>query len=273
MSLFASQDNLFDAPLERTEGSDSRLPRWFARLICAVLGFVFRVCFRYEAEHVENLRAFKDKRGVVVICNHTSMLDVVFLFLSAWPTQWIRFIGKEGLFSAASGFVGWAAARMGAFPVKRDSADRTAIKRAAAMLKRGEIVGIMPEGTRRGRGTAEMKLHAGAALIARMGKAPILPSTVREVQNIKQKGQRIRFPKVTIDYGTPVLLSDFDFLPKEERLEACTWYAMREVFALRDRCAAEDVDMTELFPGQKDYSQVFIEHPIPVHDPLEVAGK
>ena len=74
-------------------------------------------------------------------------------------------------------------------------------------LKDGEVVSIMPEGTRRGKGNVEPHVHGGAALIARMGKAPILPLAVRNVDKIKRKGERVRFPKVTIVYGDPVYLS------------------------------------------------------------------
>ena len=179
------------------------------------------------------------------------------------PKQWIRFIGRESLFDNAHGLVGQILSRVGAFPIKRDSADRTAIKRAARMLKNKEVVGILPEGTRRGKGSKAPELHSGAAFIARMGHAPILPMTVRDAENVKRKGERFRFPKITIEFGSPVLVSDFDFLPKDDRLEACTWYAMRECFALSRFCAPEEVDMRELFPEARDFSEVFAAHPIP----------
>lgn len=160
---------------------------------------------------------------------------------------------------------------MGAFPVKRDTADMTSIKRAVRMLKRRELVGILPEGTRRGKTDRVPSIHAGVSVIARMAKVPILPMTVRGVERIKQKGQRVHFPKVTVDYGDPILVGDFDFLPKDERVEACTWYAMRECFALYYRCAPEDVDMAALFPETRDYAPVFAEHPIPRHTSEELA--
>ena len=56
---------------------------------------------------------------------------------------------------------------------------QTAVKRAAKFLKGGEVVCIMPEGTRHGKSGTNPELHAGVALIARMGRAPILPMTVR----------------------------------------------------------------------------------------------
>ena len=99
------------------------------------------------------------------------------------------------MFQNAKGLAGQVIGRVGAFPVKRSSADRSAIKRAASMLKRGELVGIFPEGTRRGRGSAVPELHSGVAFIARMGKAAIIPSSVRRVDETKPKGSTfVRFP-------------------------------------------------------------------------------
>lgn len=119
--------------------------------------------------------------------------------------------------------LGFLLTRCGAIPIKRDSADRTALKRAAKLLKQKEIVGIMPEGTRRGKSNRQPQLHAGAAFIARMGgNVPILPATTINAEKVKQKGKFVRFPKITVSFGSPILLSDFDFLPKDERLEACT---------------------------------------------------
>ena len=140
------------------------------------------------------------------------------------------------------------------------------------MLKNGEIVGIMPEGSRRGKGSAVPRVHGGAALIARMGKAPILPMAVHNVDKVKRKGERLRFPKVTVEFGNPIMLSDFDFLPKDERLDACTWYALRECFAMFQHVAPEDVDMAALFPEDKDFTSAFAEHPIPRLTSAEVAA-
>ena len=130
-------------------------------------------------------------------------------------------------------------------------------------------MGILPEGTRRGKGSKTPEIHSGAAFIAKMGKAPILPMCVREAENVKRKGERIRFPKISVEYGKPLVVSDFDFLPKEDRLDGCSWYAMREVFALHQRVPREQVDMRALFPDGRDFSEVFAAHPIPEHTPEE----
>lgn len=264
MSLILPYERMWDMPLDGT-GEGKRIPHWFGNAAYVVIGFLCKILFRYRVDGRENLRPFKGKSGLVIVSNHTSFLDVVFMYLSVRTPQWVRLMGRESLFDNAHGLVGQILSRVGAFPVKRDSADRTSIKRATRMLKEREIVGILPEGTRRGKGSKVPEIHAGAAFVAKMGKVPILPMTVRNAENVKRKGERIRFPKVTIEFGTPILLSDFDFLPKADRLEACTWYAMRECFALSQRVAAADVDMRALFPNNRDFSEEFAAHPLPKH--------
>ncbi|MDR0514709.1 MAG: 1-acyl-sn-glycerol-3-phosphate acyltransferase [Coriobacteriaceae bacterium] len=264
MSLFLSREELWDRPL----GGISRereLPHWSGNILFILVAAICKLCFRYRVEGKANLAPFARRKGVVVVCNHTSYLDTVFVYLAARPKQWVRLMGRESLFEAGHGFVGQLLSRVGAFPVKRDSADLSAVKRASRMLKNGEAVGIFPEGTRRGKGSQSPEIHAGAAFVARMAKAPILPMTVRNAELVKQKGRFIRFPKITVEYGLPVLVGDFDFLPKEERLEACSWYCMRECFALSARIAPEQVDMAALFPGAKDYTEAFRQHPVPSH--------
>lgn len=268
MGLFLPYEKMWDMPLGGIS-SEKQIPHWFGNLAYVVVGGVCKLLFRYRVDGREALRAFKGKCGAVVVCNHTSFLDVAFIYLSARPKQWIRLMGRDSLFDNAHGLVGQILSRVGAFPVKRDTSDRTAIKRAARMLKEDELVGILPEGTRRGKGSKVPSLHAGAAFVAKMGRAPILPMTVRNAELVKQKGQRIRFPKITVEYGSPVILADFDFLPKADRLDACTWYAMRECFALSARIPAEEVDMAALFPESEDWTSVFKEHPIPKRTPEE----
>ena len=259
--MAAKYEQMWDRPLSGDDRA-CEVPHWAGNVCFVVLGFLCKILWRYKVVNRRALRAFEGKSGVVLVGNHTSFLDVIVAWLSTRPSQWVRFMARDNLFPVAKGMAGWLFSRVGAFPVSRDSADRTSLKRAARMLKNKEVVGIFPEGTRRGKSGTAPKLHAGAALIARMGKAPMLPFTVRNAELIKCKGQRVRFPKVSVEFGEPVYLESFDFLPKADRLEACTWYVMRECFALSLRIPAERVDMVELFPESVDYTAVFAEHPI-----------
>lgn len=270
MSIFLPYEKMWDMPLGGTS-TDKQIPHWFGNLAFCVVGGITKLLFRYKVIGRDKLREFKGKTGAVVVCNHTSFLDVAFIYLAGRPSQWVRLIGRDSLFDNAKGLVGQILSRVGAIPIKRDSADRVAIKRASKALKNKELIGILPEGTRRYKGSKTPELHSGAAFIAKMGgSVPILPMTVRNAELVKQKGERFHFPKIYIEYGDPILLEDFDFLPKEDRLEGCTWYAMRECFSMFEQIAAEDVDMVELFPKTKDYSAIFAEHPIPKHTSKEI---
>lgn len=268
MRVFLRYEDMWDRALGGNS-DEKQIPHWFANFAYVLVAFVFKVLFRYRVDGRDNLRAFKDRCGAVVISNHTSFLDVAYMYIAARPSQFVRLMGRDSLFGNAHGLLGQILSRVGAFPIKRDTADRTAIKRATHMLKGNQLIGILPEGTRRGKGSKTPEIHSGAAFIAKMGKAPILPMTVRNAENIKRKGERMRFPKVTIEYGSPIVVSDFDFLPKEDRLEACTWYAMREVFALSQQRPAAQVDMKALFPTGRDFTEVFAAHPIPTRTPDE----
>lgn len=244
------------------------MPHLWGNIIFFVLRPVMLI-FRLNHRNRESLRTLHEKTGVVIISNHTSFLDVFCQYLCIRLKQYPRFLARDTLYKHK--VLGFILTRCGAIPIKRDSADKTAIKRAANLLKNKEIVGIMPEGTRRGKSGRKPKLHAGAAFIARMGgNVPILPATTINAEKVKQKGKFIRFPKITVVFGNPILLSDFDFIDKQDRLEACTWYAMRESFAMFQSKNPEDVDMVDLFPDTKDYSELFKAHPIKKHTSKEI---
>lgn len=244
----------------------------FSHLWGNLIFFVVRailVVFRLSRKGIDNLRVLKDKTGVVVISNHTSYLDVVCQYVCIRLKQFPRYIARDTLYK--NKILGFLLSRCGAIPIYREGADRKAIKRAASLLKKNEIIGIMPEGTRRGKSGAEPKLHAGAAFIARMGgNVPIVPATTINAEKVKEKGRFLRFPKITVKFDKPILLSDFDFLPKDQRLEACTWYAIRQSFSMFYSCNPNEVDMKKLFPDTFDYSKIFEEHKIKSYNPQEL---
>lgn len=267
MSFEALNRGMWDLPFDSIAGK-KHVNHVFGNIVWVVVGLVFKICFRYRVIGRKNVRRFRGK-GALIVANHTSFLDVVFFYLAARWRQWPRFMARDTLFEKANWFSGLVISALGAFPVTRDEADTTAIKRAVRILKSGEIVQIFPEGTRRNKGNIEPRLHAGASLIARMAKTPIIPATCRNAELIKQKGKLIHFPTVTVEFGEPVYVSDFDWVDKHDRLAACTWYVMRECFALSARCAPEEVDMRALFPHDKDFTDLFADHPVHHVDDLK----
>ena len=143
--MFLKYSEMWDMDLGG-EPSENEIPHWFGNAAYVVVGGLCKLLFRYRVDNRDKLRAFQGAEGALVICNHTSFFDVVFMYLAARPKQWVRLMGRDSLFDNARGLLGQALSRVGAFPVKRDTADMTSIKRAVRMLKRRELVGILPEG-------------------------------------------------------------------------------------------------------------------------------
>ncbi len=115
-------------------------------------------------------------RGPYIICsNHTSWFDPP-LVGCVFPKNKLYFMAKDELFKTF--ILGNILKRLDAFPVKRDTADRAAIRRALQVLEEGNILALFPEGTRIR--TKELGApHHGAALIALKSQKPVLPVFIK----------------------------------------------------------------------------------------------
>jgi 1-acyl-sn-glycerol-3-phosphate acyltransferase len=103
------------------------------------------------------------------------------------------------------------------------------------MLKRGEAIGIFPEGTRiRSKGQVPV-YHEGVALIAQLSGAPVVPVRLWGTERICPEGKRFfRCPRITLRFGEPLSIKDEPFasMPKEERKTAFTEEVMTRIYAL-----------------------------------------
>ncbi len=141
-----------------------------------IITFCFRVFFKLMYPYRLSGRDNMPENGSYIICaNHTSWFDPP-LVGSIVPKVRVHFMAKEELFEIF--IFGTILKKLGAFPVKRDTADRKAIKKAIQLLNEGKIIGLFPEGTRVKGGELGQPLH-GPALIALLSKKPVLPVAVR----------------------------------------------------------------------------------------------
>jgi 1-acyl-sn-glycerol-3-phosphate acyltransferase len=154
--------------------------------------------FRVRSQGRENL----PPGGFVLAANHNSNLDPWPLGLPLWPRRQLRFMAKSELFNPALKPLLRGA---GAFPVRRGTGDRDAIRYAVELVRNGEIVVMFPEGTRRQKGLRkkfEARAHTGAARIALMAEAPLVPAAINGTDRLSRLGPfRVR-------YGVPLDLSD-----------------------------------------------------------------
>jgi len=126
--------------------------------------------FRVEAQGIGHL----PRRGeAIVIANHSSYLDAGVLG-SVLPRK-LHFIVLSSMYSRWR--LRWFYWGMDTIPVRRDRADPSAIRRALAVLHRGDVLAVFPEGGRSPDGRLQPPM-LGAALIAARSGAWVVPAAI-----------------------------------------------------------------------------------------------
>ncbi|MGB3138366.1 MAG: lysophospholipid acyltransferase family protein [Nodosilinea sp.] len=164
---------------------------------------------------------------LIVVANHASDFDPP--LLSAAVRRPVSYMAKEELFKVP--VLNQAIRLYGAYPVKRGSADRSAIREAIKQLEQGWAVGIFLQGTRTSDGRIpEPKI--GAALIAAKAQVPLLPVSLWGTQRIFKQGAAIPRPvPLTLRIGAPLAPP-----PSTDRagLEALTAKCAAEIHRLHE---------------------------------------
>ncbi|QDR80748.1 lysophospholipid acyltransferase family protein [Sporomusa termitida] len=167
------------------------------KLLCLLLGAIFSIFFRWRVIGAENIPA---TGGVIIAANHISLWDPPVLG-TALPRR-IHFMAKEELFT--NPVLGWLISRLGAFPVKRGIADRTAIRTALSLLENGSVLGLFPEGTRSKTGVLGAP-EPGLAMLAVKAGVPVVPAAIIGTNKVLRDGHL--FPQFRVIFGEPLYLS------------------------------------------------------------------
>ncbi|MDP8956490.1 MAG: 1-acyl-sn-glycerol-3-phosphate acyltransferase [Actinomycetota bacterium] len=184
----------------------SAIPPGIGSLQSAIKSII-RPVFRWHSRlNVTGEEHVPSTGPAIVAANHRSMLDVPLLVL-ACPRP-ITFMGKRELFGDP--IRRWAFHTMGGFPVRREIADIRAIDVALAVLKRGEVLGMYPEGTR-SRTRKMLPLLKGAAWLALRTAAPIVPCGITGTERDRPPGAPPPLRKnVRIAFGPPLQVNRED---------------------------------------------------------------
>ena len=166
----------------------------------AIVGPVARRLWKINREGYEHLPA----EGPAILCpNHISFLDSAFLMLTV-PRN-ISFVGKaEYMDSWKTKFLFPA---MGMIPIDRSGGAKSlvALEAAEDVLRRGELFGIFPEGTRSRDGFL-YRGRTGAARLAMKIDCPIFPVGIVGTDKIQPPDAKLPKPfrECTIKIGRPI---------------------------------------------------------------------
>lgn len=161
-------------------------------ILVSIARFIFNLVFKINI-HGENILP----QGRLVICaNHFSMIDPIVIAISC--NRKINFIGKKELFK--NKLLAYFFNKLGVIPIDRKTADIKAIKNAINILKREEVLGIFPEGTRV-KNISMDNMKEGIGMIANRADADILP--VQIITSYKL------FSKLDIFFRPIIKLEDF----------------------------------------------------------------
>ena len=158
----------------------------------------------------------KDSKYVVT-CTHESYNEVILLGLALIPNE-IHYMAKKELFSNKWG--GKFLSSLNAFPVDRENPGPSTLKRPINLLKEHKTVGIFPTGHRTAMEGAPLK--RGAATIAMLGKAPILPAAYVGPKKI----HGLITGQAMIKIGEPIDTTD---IPKDLKRNEKVEYLTKEI--------------------------------------------
>ena len=174
-----------------------RSSMWVYRCVRRAIMVVLYPYFRVKRRGGEH---FDIEGPVIVAPVHRSNLDTP--LLSGMGHRRLRALSKESLFG--NRFFGAFLSALGAFPVRRGSADREAIRAAIKMLEAGEQIVVFPEGTRQ-TGPQVQAVFDGMSYLASRTGAAIVPVGIAGTEAAMSAGTRLpRRVRVAIVAGPPV---------------------------------------------------------------------
>jgi 1-acyl-sn-glycerol-3-phosphate acyltransferase len=205
---------------------------WTYTLARIVLSLPTILVYRLRGIGVENVPR---EGGLVLAPNHFSQMD--HFFAGVYLRRKVRFMAKSQLFGPP--VLTYILKHGGVFPVRRGHRDEEAFKTAYELLDQGEMLLVYAEGGRSRSG--EMgEPKPGIGRIALESGAPIVPVAIHGSARVRG-WKRLRFPKVTIEFGEPLSFAVEESPGKERQLEAAAeiFAEVREMYeALATRSAS-----------------------------------
>jgi 1-acyl-sn-glycerol-3-phosphate acyltransferase len=181
---------------------------WLLKRI--ILGPVLLAVFRPWVRGDENV---PEEGGAILASNHLSFSDSIFLPLVL--KRRVTFLAKSDYFTGrglkgrlTAGFLKGA----GQLPIDRSGgqASEAALQTGLKVLRRGDLLGLYPEGTR----SPDARLYRGKTGVARLALeagVPVLPVAMIGTDKVQPIGRRLpKLGRVGLVIGKPLDFSRYD---------------------------------------------------------------
>jgi 1-acyl-sn-glycerol-3-phosphate acyltransferase len=207
---------------------------WLLKRI--ILGPILLAVFRPWVKGEENVPV---EGAAILASNHLSFSDSIFLPLVL--KRRVTFLAKVDYFTGR-GIKGRLTAAfikgVGQLPVDRSGgqASEAALGTGLRVLRRGELLGIYPEGTR----SPDGRLYRGKTGVARMAlqaKVPVLPVAMIDTDKVQPIGRKIpHIGRIGVVIGAPLDFSRYDGMEDDRFvLRSITDEIMYELMQLSGR--------------------------------------
>jgi 1-acyl-sn-glycerol-3-phosphate acyltransferase len=191
---------------------------WFLKTVG--LGPWLKAIWRPRVEGAENV---PETGGAILASNHLSFADSFFMPLMV--KRRVTFLAKAEYFTTP-GLKGWLSrvffSGVGQVPIDRNDADaaKGALTAGVRILRRGELLGIYPEGTR----SPDGRLYKGKTGVARMALeagVPVIPVAMIDTEKMMPTGRKLPHlrPRPGIRFGKPLDFSRYEGLAGDRFVE------------------------------------------------------
>lgn len=152
---------------------------------------------------------------LIIAPNHKSFWDS--FFIGASTKRHVRFMGKSELFDKPYGRL---LVRLGAFPVRRGTADEDALETARIVLRQGGVLALFPEGTRIRDPDRLGSPRSGVGRLALEAGAPLVPAAISGTQRLFL-GPLPKPERVQLAFGEPITVAEDEPSPEAARELVC----------------------------------------------------
>lgn len=183
---------------------------WTYPVVRAVVTPPSLLLYRTRVIGLENV----PKSGPVLLApNHFSQMD--HFFIGLYLRRKIRFMAKSQLFGPP--ILTHIFSHGGVFPVRRGHQDEEAFKTAFTILDQGGVLLVYAEGGRSRSGELG-DVKPGIGRIALESGVPVVPVALHGSAKVR-RWKRLRFPKVTVQFGEPISFPIEQSVNRERQLE------------------------------------------------------